>query len=194
MSHVNFRAEDGVISNGSSKLVEFPIRWCGGQKPILAPAALCVLTHSTAAAKNCRGENSQYAFVTPDGTAIQGRMVTGGRRTKLVRLGMSAELRALDAEAMQRERQMNEKQAALERRCRNLRSTEQALTEIDEKQRAAEREAISSMPPHGHARVNCPPRAGSRRLPERPRAHPPGRESAQQRAERPKNQAAARRG
>jgi chromosome segregation protein len=58
-------------------------------------------------------------------------------------------LRALDAEVMQLERQMSEKQAALEAAVAELHSTEQALTEINEKQREAEREAISAMHRHG---------------------------------------------
>jgi len=152
---VNFRAEDGVISR-LDKLVEFRDPLGAAAKQFLPRLRSAYLTNSTAAAEKLSRENSQYAFVTPDGTCYQGRMVTGGRPDEVGPLGMKRELRALDAEAMQRERQMNEKQAALEAVVAELRSTEQALTEIDEKQRAAEREAISAMHRHGKCRVNWP--------------------------------------
>src|SRR5260370_25220657 len=102
-----------------------------------------------AAAEQLARENSQYAFVTPDGTCYQGRMVTGGRPDEVGPLGMKRELRALDAEGMRLEHRMHEKQAALELLGAELLSTEQALTEIDEKQRETEREAISAMHRHG---------------------------------------------
>jgi len=188
---VNFRAEDGVISR-LDKLVEFRDPLGAAAKQFLPRLRSAYLTNSTAAAEKLSRENSQYAFVTPDGTCYQGRMVTGGRPDEVGPLGMKRELRALDAEAMQRERQMNEKQAALEAVVAELRSTEQALTEIDEKQRAAEREAISAMHRHGQmqselARLGlelavCQNELARIRLDV---------ESAQQRAERAKNQHAA---
>src|SRR5467141_2774059 len=188
---VNFRAEDGVISR-LDKLVEFRDPLGAAAKQFLPRLRSAYLTDSAAAAEKLSRENSQYAFVTPDGTCYQGRMVTGGRPDEVGPLGMKRELRALDAEAMQRERQMNEKQAALEAVVAELRSTEQALTEIDEKQRAAEREAISAMHRHGQmqselARLGlelavCQNELARIRLDV---------ESAQQRAERAKNQHAA---
>src|SRR5207302_7371091 len=96
------------------------------------------LTDSTAAAEKLARENSQYAFVTPDGTCYQGRMVTGGRPDEVGPLGMKRELRALDAEVLQLEHQMSQKQAALETAAAELRATEQVLAEVDEKQREAE--------------------------------------------------------
>src|SRR6202521_2523211 len=119
-------------------------------------------------------------------------MVTGGRPDEVGPLGMKRELRALDAEATQLEHQMNKKQAALEAIAAELRSTEQALTEIDEKQREAEHEAISAMHRHGQmqselARLGleltvCQNELARTRL---------DAESARQRAERAKNQHAA---
>ena len=109
------------------------------------------MTESTSAAEKLARENSQFAFVTPDGTCYQGRMVTGGRPDEVGPLGMKRELRALDAEVLQLEHRMAEKQAAIETAVAELRSTEQALTEIDEKRREAERAAISAM--HRHSQM-----------------------------------------
>ncbi len=147
---VNFRAEDGVISR-LDKLVEFRDPLGPAAKQFLPRLRSAYLTDSTSAAEKLARENSQYAFVTPDGTCYQGRMVTGGRPDEVGPLGMKRELRALDAEVLQLERQMSEKQAALETAAAELRSTEQALTKIDEKQREAEREAISAM--HRHSQI-----------------------------------------
>src|SRR5207245_9741549 len=143
-----FRAEDGVVSR-LDRLVEFRDPLGAAAKQFLPRLRSAYLTESTAAAEKLARENSQYAFVTPDGTCYQGRMVTGGRPDEVGPLGMKRELRALDAEVMQLEHQMSQKQAALETVACELRSTEQALTEVDEKQREAERQAISAMHRHG---------------------------------------------
>ena len=145
---VNFRAEDGVISR-LDKLVEFRDPLGAAAKQFLPRLRSAYLTDSAAAAEKLSRENSQYAFVTPDGTCYQGRMVTGGRPDEVGPLGMKRELRALDAEVMQFEHEMSEKQGALEAAAAELRFTEQALSEINEKQREAEREAISAMHRHG---------------------------------------------
>ncbi len=145
---VNFRVEDGVISR-LDKLVEFRDPLGAAAKQFLPRLRSAYLTDGTAAAEKLARENSQYAFVAPDGTCYQGRMVTGGRPDEVGPLGMKRELRALDAEVMQLEHQMAEKQITLEAAAAELLSTEQSLAEIDEKQRAAEREALSAMHRHG---------------------------------------------
>ena len=145
---VNFRPEDGVISR-LDKLVGFRDPLGAAAKQFLPRLRSAYLTDSAAAAEKLAKENSQYAFVTPDGTCYQGRMVTGGRPDEIGPLGMKRELRALDAQLLQLERQMGEKQAALELIGVELRSTEQALAETHERQRQAEREAISAMHRHG---------------------------------------------
>jgi chromosome segregation protein len=188
---VNFRAEDGVISR-LDKLVEFRDPLGAAAKQFLPRLRSAYLTDSAAAAEILSRENSQYAFITPDGTCYQGRMVTGGRPDEVGPLGMKRELRALDAEVMQIDHEMNEKQAALEAAAAELRFTEQALSEINEKQREAEREAISAMHRHGQmqselARLGleltvCQKELARIRLDV---------ESARQRAVRAKNQHAA---
>ncbi len=145
---VNFRAEDGVISR-LDKLVEFRDPLGAAAKQFLPRLSSAYLTDSTATAEKLARENSQYAFVTPDGTCYQGRMVTGGRPDEVGPLGMKRELRALDAEVMRLAHEMSQKQAAIEAVAAELRLAEQTLTEIDEKQREAEREAFSAMHRHG---------------------------------------------
>jgi chromosome segregation protein len=144
---VNFRAEDGVISR-MDKLVEFRNPLGTAAKQFLPRLRSAYLTASATAAEKLARENSQYAFVTPDGTCYQGRMVTGGRPDEAGPLGMKRELRALDAQAVQLERQMNEKQAALEAAAADLQSTEQALEAVHAKQREAEHEVISATHRH----------------------------------------------
>src|SRR6266850_401680 len=123
---VNFRAEDGVISR-LDKLVEFRDPLGAAAKQFLPRLRSAYLTNSTAAAEKLSRENSQYAFVTPDGTCYQGRMVTGGRPDEVGPLGMKRELRVLDAEALQLEHQMGEKQAALEVVAAELLASERVL-------------------------------------------------------------------
>jgi chromosome segregation protein len=147
---VNFRAEDGVISR-LDKLVEFRDPLGAAAKQFLPRLRSAYLTDSTAAAEKLARENNQYAFVTPDGTCYQGRMVTGGRPDEVGPLGMKRELRALDAEVMQLEHDVSDKQAALEAVATELRASEQSLEELDAKQREAEREVISAM--HRHSQM-----------------------------------------
>ena len=188
---VNFRAEDGVISR-LDKLVEFRDPLGAVAKQFLPRLRSAYLTDSTAAAEKLARENSQYAFVTPDGTCYQGRMVTGGRPDEVGPLGMKRELRALDADVLQLEHQMREKQAGIEAVAAELHSSEQALTELDEKQREAERESISAMHRHGQmqselARLGLELTICQNEL-ARTRQDV---ENARQRAERAKNQHAA---
>ena len=146
---VNFRAEDGVISR-LDKLVEFRDPLGAAAKQFLPRLRSAYLTDSTAAAEKMSRDNPQYAFVTPDGTCYQGRMVTGGRPDEVGPLGMKRELRALDAQVLQLERQMGEKQAALEAIAAQLMASEKALEELDTRQREVEREVISATHRHGH--------------------------------------------
>ncbi len=78
---VNFRVEDGVISR-LDKLVEFRDPLGAAAKQFLPRLRSAYLTDGATAAEKLARENSQYAFVTPDGTCYQGRMVTGGRRDR----------------------------------------------------------------------------------------------------------------
>jgi chromosome segregation protein len=188
---VNFRPEDGVISR-MDKLVEFRNPLGAAAKQFLPRLRSAYLTESAAGAEKLARENSQYAFVTPDGTCYQGRMVTGGRPDEAGPLGMKRELRALDAEVLQLEHQMTEKQAALERAVAELQSTEQALEEIHAKQREAEHEVISATHRHNQTQSELA-RLGSELAVcqnELSRIRQEV-ENARQRAERAKNEHAA---
>ncbi len=145
----NFHREDGVISR-MDKLVEFRNPLGAAAKQFLPRLRAAYLTDSAAAAEKLARENPQYAFVTPDGTCYQGRMVTGGRPGEAGPLGMKRELRALNAELLRLEHRMNEKQAALAAAAAELRATEQALEQISATQRDVEREAISVQHRHNH--------------------------------------------
>jgi chromosome segregation protein len=147
---VNFRADDGVISR-LDKLVGFRDPLGAAAKQFLPRLRSAYLTDSTAAAERLARENPQYAFVTPDGTCYQGRMVTGGRPDEAGPLGMKRELRDLDAEVMQLEHAMQEKQAALQAVAADLQAAEQALEELNDQQREVEREVISAT--HRHSQM-----------------------------------------
>ena len=144
---VHFRAEDGVISR-LDKIVEFREPLGAAAKQFLPRLRSAYLTESSAAAEKLARENAQYAFVTPDGTCYQGRMVTGGRPDESGPLGMKRELRALDAELMQLEHDMAEKQAALQSIATQITETEQALEAVHAEQREVERKSISAKMRH----------------------------------------------
>ena len=145
----NFQPEDGVISR-MDRLVGFRDPLGTAAKQFLPRLRAAYLTDSAASAEKLARENPQYAFVTPDGTCYQGRMVTGGRPDEAGPLGMKRELRTLNAELLRLEHGMKEKQAALEAAATELRVTEQALEETNAKQRDVEREVISVQHRHSH--------------------------------------------
>lgn len=146
----NFHPEDGVISR-MDKLVEFRDPLGGAAKQFLPRLRSAYLTGSSAAAEKLARENAQYAFVTPDGTCYQGRMVTGGRPDQAGPLGMKRELRMLNADVLRLERETNEKQVALEATTAQLHAAEQALEEITAKQRDAEHGLIAAT--HRHSQM-----------------------------------------
>jgi chromosome segregation protein len=144
---VHFRAEDGVISR-LDKLVGFRDPLGAAAKQFLPRLRAGYLTDSAAAAEKLARENPQYAFVTPDGTCYQGRMVTGGRADEAGPLGMKRELRALDGEIAQLEKRGEEARAALETLVANLRATEQSLEEVSAQKQAAERDVYAAKHRH----------------------------------------------
>jgi len=144
---IPFRTEDGVVSR-MDKLVDFRDPLGAAAKQFLPRLRAAYLTESVAAAEKLAKDNPQYAFVTPDGTCYQGRMVTGGRPDEAGPLGMKRELRALDAEVMQLESRMEEMQAEMERIAVSMQETEQSLDGATAQQREAEREVISATHKH----------------------------------------------
>jgi len=146
----HFRAEDGVVSR-LDRLVEFRDPLGTAAKQFLPRLRSAFLTDSTTAAEKLARENPQYAFVTPEGTWYQGRMVTGGRPDDVGPLGMKRELRALDAEVLHLENEMTGKQAALEAVASELGDREHALEESQARQREVEREVIAAS--HRHSQM-----------------------------------------
>jgi len=144
---IPFRMEDGVFSR-MDKLVEFRDPLGPAAKQFLPRLRAAYLTDSAPAAEKLARENPQYAFVTPDGTCYQGRMVTGGRPDEAGPLGMKRELRALDAEVASLEISMKEMSAGMQRIAAELADTEAALENISGKQRVAEHEVMSATHKH----------------------------------------------
>jgi chromosome segregation protein len=144
---VHFRPEDGVISR-MDKLVEFRDPLGPAAKQFLPRLRSGYLTDSAVAAERLAREYPQYAFVTPEGTCYQGRMVTGGKPDDAGPLGMKRELRAMDAEVLHLEHQTGMIQAELETITVELRTSEQANDELSAQQREAERNLFSTKHRH----------------------------------------------
>ena len=146
---IPFRPEDGVYAR-LDKLVEFRDPLGPAAKQFLPRLRAAYLTESAGGAEKLARENPQYAFVTPDGTTYQGRMVTGGRPDEAGPLGMKRELRALDAEVMELEARMADMQADMDRAAAELRETEAAHENVTAMQHEAEREVVSATHKHQH--------------------------------------------
>jgi chromosome segregation protein len=144
---INFRVEDGVISR-LDKLVEFRDPLGAAAKQFLPRLKAAYLADNAGAAERLARDNPQFAFVTPDGTCYQGRMVTGGRADEAGPLGMKRELRALDAEVMQLEHETTARQATLEALTADLQLAQKALEDVDQQQREADRNVFASKHRH----------------------------------------------
>jgi chromosome segregation protein len=149
---IPFRVEDGVFAR-MDKLVEFRDPLGPAAKQFLPRLRGAYLTDSATGAEKLARENPQYAFVTPDGTTYQGRMVTGGRPDEAGPLGMKRELRALDAEVAALEARMNAMQSDLERTAAQIRDTQTSLETVTAKQHEAEREVLSATHRHQHTQA-----------------------------------------
>lgn len=144
---INFRIEDGVISR-LDKLVEFRDPLSAAAKQFLPRLKAAYLADNAGAAERLARDNPQFAFVTPDGTCYQGRMVTGGRADEAGPLGMKRELRALDAEVMQLEHDASARQATLEALNADLQLAQKALEDVDLQQREVDRTVFASKHRH----------------------------------------------
>ena len=146
---MHFRVEDGVISR-LDKLVSFRDPLGAAAKQFLPRLRSAYVTDTATAAEKLARENPQFAFLAPDGTCYQGRMVTGGRPDAAGPLGMKRELRTLDAEVLRLEQEMSDTQTVLAQVAAELRDGEQSLEQITEQQRGAERSVISTTHRHEH--------------------------------------------
>jgi chromosome segregation protein len=149
---IPFRAEDGVYAR-LDKLVEFRDPLGPAAKQFLPRLRGAYLTDSAVGAEKLARENPQYAFVTPDGTTYQGRMVTGGRPDEAGPLGMKRELRALDAEVAVLEVRMSEMQDEVERTAAEIRQTEASLETVTTTHHEAERDVINASHKHQQAQA-----------------------------------------
>ena len=145
----HFHPEDGVISR-LDKLVEFRDPLGPAAKQFLPRLRTAYLTKNDAAEKLAR-EYPQFAFITPDGTCYQGRMVTGGRPDEAGPLGMKRELRAVSAGVAHLEQRVSAVQTELEAITSELRSTELAIEQLATQQREAERDLFSARHRHEQA-------------------------------------------
>ena len=143
---IHFRSEDGVISR-LDKLVEFRDPLGPAAKQFLPRLRNGYLTETVSAEKLAR-EYPQYAFVTPEGTCYQGRMVTGGRPDEAGPLGMKRELRAVNAELIHLEQRCSSVQLELEAVTAELHSTERAQEELTTRQRESERNHFAAKHRH----------------------------------------------
>ena len=146
---MHFRAQDGVISR-LDKLVGFRDPLGAAAKQFLPRLRSGYLTESASAAERLARDNPQFAFVTPDGTCYQGRMVTGGRADEAGPLGMKRELRGLDTEVFRLEQEMTGAQAAIAQIAAEITNAEQSLEQIESREREAERNLISATHRHEH--------------------------------------------
>jgi chromosome segregation protein len=144
---IHFRPEQGVVSR-LDKLVEFRDPLGAAAKQFLPRLKSAYLADSATAAEKLARDNPQFAFLTPDGTCYQGRMVTGGRADEAGPLVMKRELRALDEEVAQLELSADRTRAVLEAVGGELRSAEQSLEEVSAQQHAAERDVLSAKHRH----------------------------------------------
>jgi len=135
---VHFRADEGVVSR-LDKLVDFRDPLGAAAKQFLPRLRSAFLVDSATAAEKLARENPQYAFVLPDGTCYQGRMVTGGRPDEAGPLGMKRELRSLEADFVDLQRRAAESQDALGRVQSEIAASEQAIEQATAQHRESER-------------------------------------------------------
>jgi len=149
---VTFRASDGVVSR-LDRLVEFRDPLGPGAKQFLPRLQSAFLVETAVVAERLARENTQYHFVTPDGTCYQGRMVSGGRPAEAGPLVMKRELRSLDAEILQFERAASKAQAALDRIEEDLRAQQAWLEETTAQHVEAEKIGVAATHQREQARA-----------------------------------------
>ena len=140
---VHFRPEEGVISR-LDKLVGFRDPLGAAAKQFLPRLRSAYLAEDAPSAEKLARDNPQYAFLTPDGTCYQGRMVTGGRPDEAGPLGMKRELRVLDGEMAQLERRAEEKRGLLDALTVDLQASQQSLDALSTQRQDAEREVYAA--------------------------------------------------
>jgi chromosome segregation protein len=150
---IPFPTAKGVISR-LDKLVEFRDPLGHAAKQFLPRLKSAYLVETSAAAEILAREYPAYCFVTPDGTNYQGRMVSGGRAAEAGPLGMKRELRALEAEAAQREIELTTALTESERVETELTEKETELTAISASHMEAEKALVGATLQRDQARAS----------------------------------------
>ncbi len=150
---IPFPTAKGVISR-MDKLVEFRDPLGHAAKQFLPRLKSAYLVETSAAAEILAREYPAYCFVTPDGTNYQGRMVSGGRAAEAGPLGMKRELRALEAEAAQREIELTTALTESERVETELSEKETELTAISASHMEAEKALVGATLQRDQARAS----------------------------------------
>ena len=120
-----FSDEPGV--SRLDRLVEFRDPLGPAAKQFLPRLRSAFLVEAPETAERLARDNPSYIFLTPDGTAYQGRAVTGGRPTEAGPLAMKRELRTLATEASRLETNLTELKSALEELEREREQAEKSL-------------------------------------------------------------------
>ncbi len=126
---VPFAAEPGMISRLDA-LVDFRDPLGAAAKQFLPRLQSAFLVESPETAERLARNNPRYSFLTPDGTCVQGRTVSGGRHAEAGPLVMKRELRSLQAEAARLEQEVGEAQAELQRLEAAHQEAEQLLQQV----------------------------------------------------------------
>ncbi|HUK31975.1 MAG TPA: chromosome segregation protein SMC [Candidatus Acidoferrum sp.] len=149
---IPFPTAEGVISR-LDKLVEFKDPLGKAAKHFLPRLKSAWMVETASAAEKLAREYPAYCFVTPDGTTYQGRMVSGGRAVEAGPLGMKRELRALEGEFVQRERELAEAQEGLDRMTGELAERETALEQLSSAHVEAEKNFVAASHQRDSARA-----------------------------------------
>jgi chromosome segregation protein len=148
---IPFPTAEGVVSR-LDRLMEFRDPLGAAAKRFLPRLKSAYLVETAAAAEKLARTYPAYSFVTPDGTTYQGRMVSGGRAAEAGPLGMKRELRALEAEHVQREQEMAEAQARLAELAAARSECEAHLARITAEHIEAEKQLVAATHQRDQAR------------------------------------------
>jgi chromosome segregation protein len=102
------------------------------------------LVETPEAAETLAGENPQYQFVTTEGTCYHGRLVSGGRPGEAGPLAMKREMRELETQTLQFQRDAEEAQAILKRVEEELGICEKSLEETIGRHLEAEKALVAA--------------------------------------------------
>jgi chromosome segregation protein len=140
---VPFRAQAGVVSR-LDRLVEFRDPLGSAAKQFLPRLQSGYLVETSGVAEQLARENPCHHFLTVAGTCYHGRMVTGGRPGEAGPLAMKRELRAIEAQAMQLERETEVAQAALRKIEGELATCERLLEEASAQNVEAQKAQVAT--------------------------------------------------